>query len=265
MKSFFGDNKYAISWGILGLIVLSVFGSLFLIAKIATEIKYLGQNDISYNNSINMSGEGEVVAIADVASFNFTVDESSESVDSAQKVATEKINKALAYLKTKGIEDKDIKTTSYNVNPKYEWRQGPCNEMYCDSGRNDLIGYQVSQSIDVKVRDTAKAGEILAGIGGIGISNVGGLQFTVDDDEALKSEARAKAIADARKKVDAVAKELGVKVVKVISFYEETDQPYYDYGMGGDMMEAKVAAVAPQLPMGENKITSRVSVTYEIK
>jgi hypothetical protein len=268
MKKFFADDKHAVSWGILGLIVLSIFGSLFLIAKIATEVKTLGQNGNPYYNSVSMSGEGEVVAIPDVATFNFGVDETSESVDSAQKMATDKINKALDYLKSKGIEDKDIKTTSYNVNPRYEWKQGICNETYCDNGKNELIGYQVTQNVDVKVRDTTKAGEFLAGIGSFGISNVSGLSFKVDDDEALKSEARAKAIADAKNKIDAVAKELGVKVTRVISFYEETEQPYYGgYGMGGDMMESKAydTAVAPQLPAGENKITSRVSVTYEIK
>jgi uncharacterized protein YggE len=134
-------------------------------------------------------------------------------------------------------------------------------------GKNVLIGYEVTQNTEVKVRDTKKAGEILAGIGGIGISNVSGLQFKVDDDEALKAEARTKAIVDSKKKAEDIAKALGVKIVRTISFYENIDQPVYGgYGMGGDMMEAKVAsAVAPQLPTGENKIVSRVSVTYEIK
>jgi hypothetical protein len=266
MQKFFTDNKFALSWGILAAIVLSVFGSLFLIAKTAEQIKQYGQNDNPYYNSISVDGSGEVVALPDVASFNFSVDESSESVDSAQKLATEKNNKALDYLKSQGIEDKDIKTTSYNINPKYEWKQGVCRQDFCDGGKSVLIGYEVSQNTDVKVRDTKKAGEILAGIGKIGISNVSGLQFTVDDDEALKAEARTKAINDSQKKAADIAKALGVKIVRTISFYENTDQPYYgDAGMGGGMMEAKVASVAPQLPTGENKITSKVSVTYEIK
>lgn len=266
IQKFFADNKYATSWGILSLIVLAVFGSLFLITKTIDQAKKIGQNDNPYYNSINMSGVGEVVAIPDVASFNFAVNESALKVEDAQKVATEKINKALDYLKTQGIEERDIKTTSYNVNPKYEWKQGVCNEMMCDSGKSVLVGYEVTQNVDVKVRDTSKAGEILAGIGSLGISNVSSLQFKVDDDEALKAEARAKAIADAKKKVESVAKDLGVKIVKVISYYEEDyGTPYYDSYMGGDMMMEKAALAAPQLPTGENKITSRVSVTFEIK
>jgi uncharacterized protein YggE len=158
---------------------------------------------------------------------------------------------------------------SYNrsdVNPKYEWKQGICNQNFCDGGKSVLTGYEVSQNIDVKVRDTSKAGEILSGIGSIGISNVSGLKFTVDDDEALKNEARAKAIEDAKLKAELVAKNLGVKLVKVISYYEENDQPVYDgYGRGGDMVEAKAVSVAPEIPTGENKIISKVSVTFEIK
>ena len=271
MQKFFTDNKFALSWGILGVIVLSVFGSLFLIAKTADEVKKFSQNDNPYYNSISIDGTGEVVALPDVASFNFAVDETSESVDSAQKLATEKNNKALEYLKSQGIEDKDIKTTSYNINPKYEWREVPSSAPSSYSGynpgKNVLIGYEVTQNTDVKVRDTKKAGEILAGIGGIGISNVSGLQFKVDDDEALKAEARNKAIVDSKKKADEIAKALGVRIVRTISFYETTDQPYYgDAGMNAGAMEAKVAAaVAPQLPTGENKIVSKVSVTYEIK
>ena len=268
MSKFFEDNKYAISWGILGVMVLSVFASLFLIVKTADQFKKLGQNDNLYYNSVSMNGMGEVVALPDVASFNFSVNETSESVDSAQKMATEKINKALDYLKSQGIEERDIKTTSYNINPKYEWQERPSVSGLYVPGKNVLVGYEVTQNTDVKIRETAKAGEILAGIGGLGISNVSGLQFEVDDDEALKAEARAKAINDAKQKVAAVAKELGVKVVGVISFYENTDQPmpYGGYGMGGAaVMDAKVASVAPQIPTGENKIVSTVNVTFEIK
>jgi hypothetical protein len=266
MKNFFTDNKLAMSSGILGIIVLCIFGSLFLITKTIDQVSKIGKNDNPYNNSISMNGVGEVVAIADVATFNFAVSESALKVEDAQKTAAEKINKALEYLKTQGIQEKDIKTTSYNVNPKYEWKQGICNQNFCNEGKSVLTGYEVSQNIDVKVRDTSKAGEILAGIGSIGISNVSGLQFTVDDDEALKNEARAKAIQNAKEKAELVAKNLGVKLVKVISYYEETDQPAYDgYGAGGDMMEAKVASVAPEIPTGENKIISKVSVTFEIK
>lgn len=268
MQKFFTDNKFALSWGILGLITLSVFGSIFLITKTADEVKKFGQNDNPYYNSISMDGTGEVMAIPDVASFNFAVDETSESVDSAQKMATEKNNKALDYLKSQGIEDKDIKTTSYNISPKYEWQQAPSPVGVYNPGKNVLIGYEVTQNTDVKIRDTKKAGEILAGIGKIGVSNVSGLSFKVDDDQTLKAEARAKAIADAKTKIQAVAKELGVKVVRVISFYETTNNPIYgDAGMGsaGVMMDAKVAAPAPQIPTGENKITSTVNVTFEIK
>lgn len=267
MQKFFTDNKYAVACGIFGIIVLSAVGSLFLAVKTIDQIKKIGQNDNPYYNSVSMNGVGEVVAIPDVASFNFAVNESALKVEDAQKVATEKMNKALDYLKAQGIEERDVKTTSYNINPKYEWKQGICNENFCDSGKSVLVGYEVSQNVDVKVRDTAKAGEILSGIGALGISNVSSLQFKVDDDEALKAEARTKAIADAKKKVESVAKDLGVKVVRVISFYEETENPPYygGYGMGGDMMMEKAASVAPQLPTGENKITSRVSVTFEIK
>ena len=73
MQKFFTDNKFALSCGILGIIVLSVFGSIFLISKTADQVKKFGQNDNPYYNSISIDGTGEVVALPDVASFNFSV------------------------------------------------------------------------------------------------------------------------------------------------------------------------------------------------
>jgi len=268
MSKFFNDTKYAISWGILGIVILSVLGSVFLLTKTFSVLEKI-DNPQGYPNTISVTGLGEIVTIPDIATFNFSVVETSEDVSSAQSLATEKTNKVLDFLTESGIEENDIKTTSYNVYPKYEWIQPVCiSEINCPRGENKLVGYEVNQTIRVKVRETENAGGILSGIGNLEVSNVSGLNFEVDDEETLKAEARSMAIDDAQEKAQKLADDLGVKLGDAMNFNEDMgyDMPYrsFDessaYGMGGDSFKA-----SPRIPSGENTITRTVYITYEIK
>ena len=243
--------------------------AIFLLVGTVSEIRnyrYIGAG-ISPTNTINVSGEGEVFAIPDTATFSFTVNETGKDVATAQTKATKKANDTIDYLKGQGIAEIDIKTTDYNVNPQYEYASQICTSNgYCPPQRQTIIGYEVSQTILVKVRDTDKAGTLLSGVGSRGVSNVSGLNFTVADEDALKAEARDKAITKAKAKANVLAKSLGVSIVRVVAFNEN------DYG-GPVPMYAKMetmsadagSAPVPQIPVGQNKITSNVSVTYEIR
>ena len=232
------------------------------------EYRYIGAG-VSATNTVTVSGEGEVFAVPDLATFSVTIQEEAKEVQDAQKVATEKSNAIIAYLKGEGVEEKDIRTTDYSVYPQYDYIQQACRDGFCPGGEQVLRGYQVSQTLSVKVRDTKKAGDLLAGVGSRGASQVSGLSFTIDDEEALQAEARGMAIEDARTKAAELAKQLNVRIVRIVGFSENGSYPPtpFAYGMGGDavMARAESVKVAPELPMGENKITSNVSVTYEIR
>lgn len=258
-----------VKMGALVLGALAVFLVVLTISQLK-QYRFIGSG-VTASNTIAVSGVGEVFAVPDVATFTASVREEGETVGAAQDKATEKTNAVIKYLKDAGVEEKDIKTVSYNVNPKYEWEQAEsCRNGYCPPGKQKLVGFEVYQSLSVKVKDTKKAGELLSGVGSKGASEVSGLSFTIEDEDTLKAEAREKAIAEAKEKADVLAKSLGVSVVRVVGFYEDTGgyPPPIAYGMGGDMavrnasMEAKAA---PELPAGENKIVSNVSITYEIR
>lgn len=259
--------KHVVQAVVVALIALALFAGISAL-KALREFQYVGAG-VSATNTISVSGEGEVFAVPDIATFTVTVHEEGNDVATAQTQATKKNNDIVAYLRSQGIEDKDIKTENYSVNPRYEWQQADvCRSGYCPPGKQVLLGYNVDQSLTIKVRDTKKAGDILTGVGTLGASEVSGLSFTIDDDDALKAEARAKAIADAQQKADVLAKDLGVTLVRIVGFSEDASQPYY-YAkrevMTMAMDAAGSAAPAPELPTGENKITSNVQVTYEIR
>ena len=249
--------------GALFLLVATLFVGIHAINAFANLVS--GSNDIP-QNTITVEGVGSVTAVPDIATITYTFSETADTASQAQEVAAQKSNVALAVLRDEfDIEEVDIKTTSYNVSPQYS-RPQPCFGGICPEYEQSIIGYSVSQTVQVKVRDTDDAGAVLSALGDAGVSNVYGPSFAIDDPDALKEEARNMAIAAAREKGKALAQELDVRLVRVVSFWENSNDYYpygiaearsFDGGFGGD--------IAPELPAGENEITSRVSITYEIR
>lgn len=251
-------------------VLLAIFLAIISIKGIR-EIGYVGK-DVPIMNAISVTGKGEEVIIPDIATFSFSITEEAKTVGEAQTKATNKTNATLKALEDNKIEKKDIKTISYNINPKYEYVQTLCTaNSVCRSGKQVLVGYEVSQTIEVKVRDIDKAGALFETVGSLGVQNVNSLTFSIDDIETVKAKARTTAIDDAKAKAKVLSKQLGVRLVKITSFYDSSDnQPYYGYaekGMGGDMMVRSAVApqAAPPIPTGEQKITSMVTITYEIR
>lgn len=265
--------------GVLG------FLAIFIGIKAINAIKdfsYIGKG-IYPANVVTVNGTGEVTAVPDVASFSFSVTETSKQVADAQNNASKKMNGIIEALKAMSIDEKDIKTTGYNTYPKYDYQRSVCpptsapmmdlnsSSSYsypCTEGKQVLTGYEVSQTITVKVRKMADAGAALSKVGGLGAQNISGLNFVIDDIEKVQAEARDKAIKNAKEKAAILAKSLGVKFSRITSFYENGAYPQA-YGYGGDMMSAKVmsaeAVSVPQIPTGENKVVSNVSISYEVR
>lgn len=243
--------------------------SVFFIFKTINEIKTgatIGYTNAAVN-TIQVSGQGEVTPKPDIATFSYSVTETAATPSAAQKLAADKSNKVLDYLKKQGIADKDIQTQDYSSNPKYEYSQPVCIAYPCPSGKQTLVGYEVSQTVTVKVRDIAKAGDILAGVGEFDVQNISGLSLTVENQKALERQAREKAIADARAQAEALAADLGVSITRIVGFSENGNYPapvYFAKAVMADSVGGS-APRAPEIATGENKVTSNVSITYEIR
>lgn len=247
---------------------VGVFLIIFLAVISIKQLKTLG-DDSPMMNIISVNGKGEAISIPDIATFSFAVNETAKTVKEAQEKATMKIDAALKAVKAGGVLEKDIKTSSYSINPHYEYNQGICTQYGCPNGKNVLTGYDVNQTIEVKIRDLAKAGELFDSIGKAGIQTVNGLQFAIDDLDSVKAIAREEAIANAKEKAQKIAKDLGLKLVKITSFYDSSDEQVNPYAremtaMSGDIMLQK-AINTPEIPVGEQKVTARVSISYEIR
>lgn len=215
-----------------------------------------------HTNPITVSATGEIYAKPDLALTNFSVVNEAKTVDEAMAENTEKMNDVINAVKGQGVEDKDLKTVSFNIYPRYEWYE--ISQIY-PQGKRVLVGYEVRQSLQVKIRNMEKIGSIIQAATDAGANEVGDLQLTIDKEDELKKEARGQAIEKAKTKAKELSGQLGVKIGKIVNFSEDTVLAYYGLskmeavplGMGGGEVS--------QIATGENKIEVRVSITYEIE
>jgi hypothetical protein len=216
--------------------------------------------DPNIQNQFSVSGTGKVFAKPDIA--NLTVGVKTEikaTAAEAVKENTKKMNEIIKALKDLDIEEKDIKTVNYSLNPSYDW----------STSRQRLLGYEVSQNVTIKIRDLDKIGEAIAKTTEKGANQIGNIDFTIDDENELKAEARNLAIEKAKAKAEEIADKTGMHLGKIINVYEnqyyapQTNYMAKDvaYGLGG----ASESMPAPAIQVGQNEVTVEVNVVYEIK
>lgn len=260
------EKSKLVKAGVVLMIIASVYGAVRIVSEVKG-LRFIG-GGAPASNTITFDGKGEVFAAPDLATVNLTIRENAADVKDAQSKVTAKETAVLAFLDKSGIAKKDIKTESYNSYPKYD-SVTPCYSygMPCRQESPKIIGYETSEYISVKVRDLTKAGEIVKGIGAAGISEINGPDFTIENEDALKAQARKMAIEEAKTKAESLANDLGVRLVRIVNFSENGNYPmYYGKGMMAlDSVASPESAPAPALPTGENKITSNVTITYEIR
>lgn len=213
--------------------------------------------------TISVTGSGEVVAVPDIGRFSFSVVRRGDTPVDAQSETAEAHNSIISYIKDMGIEESDIKTTSYNLRPVYRWIEVP-NKI----GREqELQGYELNHRVEVLIRDIDKAGELLVRVGEQGATNISNLDFTIDDESAYKEEARGLAIDDAKNKAKILAEQLGVSLVRIIDYNEvSVGQPSYLRSASPMVVDSYASdVVSPDISFGENEITSQVIIQYEVR
>ena len=218
--------------------------------------------------SFSVSGEGKVVTVPDVAQFSFgLLTQGGRDIANLQKDNTTKINKIIDFIKSSGVDAKDIETLSYNLEPRYQNYSCPSDgfeSMPCPP--SEIIGYSVSQSVSIKIRDFSKIGSILSGVVKNGANNVSQLSFTIDDPESAESEAREKAVAQAKKKAMSIARAGGFGLGRLLSI-NENNFGVPRYYMTEAAMDMKAGGVfpTPSIEPGSQEVKINVNLVYEIK
>lgn len=241
------------AYTLAAILVLGVL--IFFVGQMVYQFKYLDQQIM---NQITVSGEGKVYIKPDIAKVSLGVETTGLTTAEVIKKNTEKMNAVIQALKDQGIEEKDIQTANYSLSPLYNWTEA--------AGRV-FQGYTLSQSINVKIRNFEKVGDILQQAVVKGANLTSNLQFTLEDPEQAKQEAREKAITAAKEKAQNLANASGINLGKIVNVYENYVYPMYDsvsiYGKGGGLeMES---APSPVIQPGETEISVTINLTYQIK
>jgi len=213
----------------------------------------------NYPREISVTGEGVVNVKPDLALMRLGVTTENVKIETLYQENTVKMNAILAGIKSLGVEEEDIKTTSYNLTPKYEWIETTKKQV--------IDGYTLTQEIDVKVRDFVKIGQILEKSVASGANLVSNLEFTVDRVEAAKAEARAQAVSAAKEKAQKIMRETGLKLGRLVNFYEDNVVAYNSYyGKGGSgVSDLSVQTPVADINPGQQEIKVNVVLNYLIK
>lgn len=240
---------------IVGLLLF--FIALFVYTKFAGPIPFSITNVTSNKSeAFTVTGEGKVSVKPDIATVNVGVTAQGTTVEAVQNNLNKNINAVTLAVKQTGIDEKDIKTSNYNLSPTYDY----------SSSVQRITGYQASSNLTIKVRKIDTANSVVDAATLAGANTVGGISFDVDDKTKAENDARKLAVADAKAKAELAATTTGFSLGKIINYQESTNNnrmvPMY---AKADMAVGTGAGVATQLSTGTTDIELTVTLSYEVK
>ncbi|MGI6669014.1 MAG: SIMPL domain-containing protein [Acetivibrionales bacterium] len=250
MASVFSAKQKLISMALLILAVsllVAAFGLIFNVPAQAEEDKV-------EKRTINVTGQAKVSASPDIARINLGVVTENVDAKAAQKENAESMDKVIAAIKAAGVKDEDIKTVGYSITPKYDYKK--------ETGISNIVGYSVSNSVNVTVRDISKTGAIIDAAADSGVNASSSISFELSNYEKYYNEALKNAVLAAKKKAGTVADALGVKLNGPVTVSESGGySPLRNY-VTYDMAVASEIAATP-IQAGSLEITATVSIVYE--
>lgn len=240
-------------WVLLNVLIVGIIAN--LVFFVMPTIRNFG-NSLAAARTITVSAEGKTIAVPDIALSSFSVVSRGADPGALSNTNNKKISAVIDFLKSEGLESKDIQTTGYNLSPDYQYEP--------KTGRSSIVGYVFTQTVSVKMRDFKKIGTMLGGLMPLGVNDIGGISFNVEEPEKFLAIARAEALAKARMKADEMAAQAGAALGRVVNISEySSPTPYYadSYGRGGGVQSAAVPTIEP----GTSEIKDQVTVIYELK
>jgi uncharacterized protein len=203
--------------------------------------------------SINIIGDGEISATPDIAYLFLGVTTDKATTTEALKANSTSMDNIIAAIKKAGLKDEDIKTSNYSLNPKYDYDKS--------TEKSILVGYTVSNTLNVTVKDISKVGQIIdtAVASGANISN--GVSFGISDYGKYYNMALVSALSNAQSKAQAIANSLGIKLTIPAKITENSSSAPNNYPMA---INAKLeAADSTSIQAGTYKVKANVNLVYE--
>lgn len=257
MKSENESRSKLYFWILLDIVLAS--SALFILFALIPAIRDYGDS-FQPARVISVSAQGKTIVSPDVAVASFSVITQGKNPEELVAQNNDKMAAVVQFVKSQGVEDRDVKTTNYNLRPDYGYDE--------NTRRSFIVGYTITQTVTVKMRDFGKIAPIIAGLAPLGINQIGGINFEIEDVEKFLAIARSEAFGRAKAKAAEMAAQNGARLGRVVSISESTT--YYprfatlEAAKGiGDGAPATVSL--PEIEPGTQEVTANVSVTYELE
>ena len=204
---------------------------------------------------LSVSAEASAKRVPDVATISTGVVTQAADANAAMRANAVQMDKVMAAIKAAGIGERDVQTSGINLNPQYK---------YVENAPPSIVGYQASNTVNVKVRDLSKLGKVLDAFVEQGANQVNGPSFEVDKPDEAYDEARVAALKKAQARAQTYADALGLKVRRIVSISEggasfPRPMPMMR-AMAADAGFAKETSVAP----GESTLSVSLEVVFEL-
>jgi uncharacterized protein YggE len=203
-----------------------------------------------------VTGQGEAAVAPDIAILTLGVMRQAETARAALDAANAAMAEVSAAMKEEGIAPRDLQTSNFSIAPIYVY---PASDQPSQPPR--ITGYEVNNTLTVRLRDIARVGVVLDRAVTLGVNQGGAISFTNDDPTAVLTEARVDAVKAAQAKAKTLAEAAGVRLGKVI---EISEQSYAPQPMTFAMKARDAAPAGVPVEAGENAYRVDVNVTFEL-
>ena len=203
---------------------------------------------------VAVTGEGSAYLAPDMAVITLTVTRQETTARAALDANSAAMGQVLEAMKADGIAERDLQTSGFSINPQYQY---PKNE------EPRVVGYQVSNSLTVRVRDLDQLGTIIDKSVTLGVNQGGQIRFTNDDPSDAITKARTAAVQDAREKATTLTEAAGVDLGRIVNISEQSSRPQ-PIPMVSQRASFEAADAAVPIAAGENEYKVNVNVTFEI-
>lgn len=210
--------------------------------------------------TLSVTGVGSVDIAPDMAIVSVGVVREAKTAREALDENTAAMNAVLKAMAATGIEERDLQTSGFNIQPRYFYPKVQSNSQP-EAPR--IVGYTVSNNLDIRIRDIDKTGTILDELVSLGVNSGGNIRFTNDDVDEILEQARKNAVKDAVSRANTLIEAAGAKLGKILAISENSVAPRPEPMVRARAMAAESAPVP--IATGENSYQVSVHISWKIE
>ena len=227
--------------------------ALILTLMLALPAACLAETAAADGATITVTGSAVVTLEADYAQISVGVSTSAKTVDEASKQNAEAIHTVIEALKAAGVQEDDIATSNYSVHAEYD---------YSSLGGQKLCGYNVTNQLNVVIRDMAHIGATLDKATAAGANNIYNIQFLSTKADEAQDEATAYAVQDAMRRAKLLAEAAGLQLGSIVSISDSTG----GYAVVTRSYKSTLDAAAGNSILPDDaSVSANVTIVFELK